>query len=240
MRVARAAASRGRSGGTSRVTRWRPPIDRADDATIDARLYGNWSAAPVPLSRIRRDWVERAVRSSELDSPKDLVKLSIPIPYEWVMEAGEPVLDLVVAWDTSVNAALQNAYASRDVTVTLRPSPDQRAVSSRRAEPATVRGYPLRARRFDLRSIVDRLDDNGEVVEDHWVLEVFYEQIAEYCAGLDFTPSQRVGIAFALRDIGEAQVSPQKAVQALPLVDSMVRLSETSLPVRAPVVVRAR
>lgn len=175
-----------------------------------------------------------------LESQKDLVKLTIPLPYDWILEATEPVLDLVVAWDTPVNAALQNAYASRDVKVRLRISPDARAINSRRSSTAAVPGYPLRRRQFDLGRTVKRLDEQGEIIGDDWILEVFYEQLSEYCAGLDFTPEQRVGVAFALRDIGANPTSPQSAIQSLAVAETMVRLSEQSIPVRAPIVITTR
>lgn len=175
-----------------------------------------------------------------LESSKDLARITIPVPMQWVTESVEPVLDVVVAWDTPVNAALTNAYGSRDVGVRLRPSPDSRAANSLRSKHAPVPGYPLVSRRYDLKRVAARLEENDESAGDLWLLELFYEELAVYCAGLDFTPEQRVGVAFALRDVGEAGVSPQATVLALPISSTMVRLSEASIPVRAPVVITAR
>lgn len=75
---------------------------------------------------------------------------------------------------------------------------------------------------------------------DLWIVELSYEQIADYYPGLDFSPQQRVAFAIELIDRGERRVSPQAAVQAMPIAQSLHRLSVPPQIVRAPVVLRVR
>jgi hypothetical protein len=215
-----------------------PPSLPPQYAELAARTLGRGEGRADPLLKPSGS-TAAFVWQGVLESSKDLARITIPVPAKWIAEAVEPVVDVVVAWDTPVNAALTNVYACRNVIARMRPSPDARAVNPKRSSAATD-GYPLYSRRYDLKKIVERLENDGEQPDDLWLLEVHYEQIAEYCPGLDFTPEQRVGISFALRDIGEQGVSPHSAVQALPISATMVRLSEGSIPVRAPVVVTAR
>ena len=89
---------------------------------------------------------------------------------------------------------------------------------------------------YDLKS----LPDGVSVTDDLWVLEVSYEDAAEYYPGLDFNPQQRVGLAAELYDENETPTSPQPMLQALPVVASMTRLSISPQIVRTPVVVKSR
>ena len=74
---------------------------------------------------------------------------------------------------------------------------------------------------------------------DMWLLEISYAQIADPYVGLDFTPEQRVGIAFRLYDDNDSPSSPQHAVQEPPNVDTMLRLAAPPARMRTPVVVKA-
>ncbi len=56
---------------------------------------------------------------------------------------------------------------------------------------------------------------------------------------MDFTASQRVGVAMELFDEDDkAPVSPQQYLQALKISSTMTHLSAVKMPVRQPVVIR--
>jgi len=71
-----------------------------------------------------------------------------------------------------------------------------------------------------------------------WDLEILYEQIAEYYPAITFAPQQRVAFAAELRDAAEAPVSPQAAVQGLPVAASMTRFGLPAAPVQVPIILR--
>jgi hypothetical protein len=73
-----------------------------------------------------------------------------------------------------------------------------------------------------------------------WLLQIDYKQIAEYYPGIDFSPQQRVAFAAELYDQSEKPVSPQSALQALPIAATMNRLSVTPTIVRTPIIIKAR
>jgi hypothetical protein len=73
-----------------------------------------------------------------------------------------------------------------------------------------------------------------------WLLELSYEDITSYPPAMDFDPRQRVAFAAELFDLGESPVDPQPAMQALPIVATMNRLSIQPTPIRSPVIVRTR
>jgi hypothetical protein len=92
--------------------------------------------------------------------------------------------------------------------------------------------------------MIDRIYDlrklpKGVTVEgDMWLLELSYEQIADYHLGMVFTPQQRVAFAAELFDNDDSPVSPQLALQALPAAKTMTRLSIPPQSVKIPMVVR--
>jgi hypothetical protein len=73
-----------------------------------------------------------------------------------------------------------------------------------------------------------------------WLLELGYEQIADYYPGIDFAPQQRIAFAAELMDKAEGPVSPQPFLQELPIATTMTRLSVPPVAVRAPIVLRIR
>jgi len=73
-----------------------------------------------------------------------------------------------------------------------------------------------------------------------WLIDLFYNEIAEYFSGMDFTPSQRVGVALELfDDTTGTPTSPQSFIQSLPIAATMTHLSSVRSPVRQPVIVRS-
>ncbi len=67
-----------------------------------------------------------------------------------------------------------------------------------------------------------------------WLLEMAYDNIAPYPPGMDFDPRQRVAFAAEIYDADEDPVDPHPAIQALPIANSMIRLSVQPDAVRMP------
>ena len=168
-----------------------------------------------------------------LDGPSDLIRVQLPIPKDWLTEAREPRLRLVVAWDSPANAAVENLWASRKVNFQLRVHLGTPALRSSGGGHKT---YPLIERTYDLR----RLHRVVSLVDDLWLLELSYEQAAEYYPAIDFSPQQRLAFAAELFDEAEQPVSPQAMLQALPVASSMTRFSVGAGPIRNPIVLKNR
>ena len=168
-----------------------------------------------------------------IDGPKDVARVQLPIPRNWRVQASAPRLRLVVSWDTPVNAAAYDVWACRRLMARLRPNPDARAMYPRGP---VQRSYPLLDRTYDL----TRLPSGVSIQGDTWLIELSYEQTADYYPGMDFSPQQRTAFAAELWDDSEKPVSPQGAVQALPVSQTMTLLSVPPTVVRAPVVLRVR
>lgn len=167
-----------------------------------------------------------------LADDKDIATIQIPIPADWLSEASEPHLRLIVAWDPPVNAAVNHLWATRDVSAKLRMRP---GIQAQRTSRVKARGtYPLLERLYNLRNL-----PADQIVEgDIWLVEIAYQQIAEYHAAMNFPPQQRVAFAAELLDIGQKQLSPQSHLQALAVTSTMTRLTVPPVATRLPVVLR--
>jgi hypothetical protein len=181
---------------------------------------------PTPSSAI-------LVWQGTIDSPSDIVRVQIPIPKEWLAHAKQPHLRLVLSWDSPVNAAVHHIWASRKVNAQLRAGPDTEALRSSRTG---HNSYPLVDRLYDLK----RLPANVKPLDDLWLLELSYNIIADQYPAIDFSPIQRVAFAAELFDQDEKPVSPQPAIQALPIATTMQRLSVTAVPIRNLVAIKSR
>jgi Subtilase family len=162
-----------------------------------------------------------------LSDKDDQAKIQIPIPLDWLNDAERPVLRLVVSWDPPVNSALSNLWTTRTVNCRLHEQPESRALRTRNLRHASP--YPLIERRYQL---------SKKGTEDLWLLEIEYEEIGEYNPAMEFTGEQRVAFAAELIDEGKKKVSPQAAIQAMPIAASMTRLAVPPSVVRTPVIVR--
>lgn len=183
--------------------------------------------------RLRKPMIERAVLLWQglLEGPGEIARITVPIPKNWYDQARKPVMRLVVSWDSPVNAAVAGLWATRKVSVQLKASPDSLALQGTRRGHAS---YPLIDRLYDLQKLPKGVTISG----DMWLLELSYEQTADYHLGMVFTPQQRVAFAAELFDEAEAPVSPQAALQALPAAVTMTRLSIPPQSIKIPVVVR--
>jgi len=167
-----------------------------------------------------------------LDGPGDVARVALPIPRDWHSKAHRPWLRVVAYWDSPVNAAVASLWATRKVSVHLKASPDGPSLQGSRAGHPS---YPVIDRSYDLR----KLPKNASVEGDIWLLELSYDQIADYHTGMVFTPQQRVAFCAELFDRGHDPVSPQVAIQSLPSAVTMSRLSVPPQSIKTAVVVKA-
>jgi hypothetical protein len=170
-----------------------------------------------------------------LESPRDTVRIQLPIPLEWLNEAEKPVLRLIVCSDPPVSEAAQVGWACRKVRPVLHLGPD---VPSVRARAGTHPTFPVIDRHYALDRYKPGRDKPAE--GDLWLLEIAYDEIAPYPPAMDFDPRQRVAFAAELVDQGEAAIDPQAAMQALPIATTMNRLSIQSTPIRSPIIIKTR
>jgi hypothetical protein len=210
-----------------------PPVESKVAASLIERTLGRGTGNSVKLDKPD---AHNAVMiwQGVLEGPDDLARVQIPIPASWFGTATEPYLRLVLAWDPPVNVALPNIWTTRRVSGQLRTSIDTTALHPRTVGPAST--YPLIERYYNLR----KLPKGVEAKDDLWVFEVSYEQIAEYHPAIDFSPQQRVAFAAELIDLNAKPVSPQSAIQALPIAQTMVRLSVPPVVVRTPIMLRTQ
>lgn len=116
-----------------------------------------------------------------------------------------------MSWDPPVNAAVSGLWATRKVTAHLKASPDTPSLRGTKGGHAS---YPLIDKTYDLQ----KLPKGASVDGDIWLVELSYDQTADYHIGIAFTPQQRVAFVAELFDSSEQPVSPQAALQALPLL----------------------
>lgn len=168
-----------------------------------------------------------------VESAKDVVRVQVPIPMEWLAQATDPVLRLCVCYDPPVNEAAKAVWACRKVKVVLHTGPESPAI---RAPSGSHPSYPLISREYKLA----RYAPGGEIPSesDLWLLELQYDEVFDYPPGMAFDPRQRVAFAAELLDRSAAPIDPQPSMQALPIAKSMNRLSITSTALRNPVLVR--
>lgn len=168
-----------------------------------------------------------------IESPRDTVRVQIPIPLDWLNEAEKPFLRLVVCSDPPVNEAFQGGWVCRRIRPVLHPGPDIKAIQAPRGAHAT---YPVLDRLYSLEHYKSGQDKAA--VGDLWLVEISYEEIAPYIPARDFDPRQRVAFAAEVIDMGESPVDPQSAMQSLPIAPTMNRLSIQPVPIRSPIIIK--
>jgi hypothetical protein len=206
-----------------------PPVsDPAIDALAKRTLgYGTASSerlnAPIWDSAI-------LIWQGVLEDKSDIARIQLPIPREWLRKARDPRLRLFVAADVPVNAAVEEIWASRKIVARLRPHPESRAL---RARPTATDVYALVGREYNLSRI-----DADELESDLWILELHYDEIAEYLPSMIFPAQQRVAFAAELFDADEKNESPQPFLQSMAFTQTMSRLSVPPTIARTPIVLR--
>lgn len=170
-----------------------------------------------------------------LEDKNDLVAVQLPVPSDWRTQAKAPRLRVVVAYDPPVNQAVQEVWACRKVEIKLKTNqmPEAKGVTSKSRG---HRSYPLLDRTYDLR--IDAEADG--LIEETWRLELHYEEIADYPPGPIFSSQQRVAVAMELFDDDELPMSPQQALQALPVTTTMKTLSVPPATFRRPIILPSR
>ena len=203
--------------------------------TLAERTLGRGTASadrlsrPLPGSAV---YVWQGV----LETTKDVARVQLPVPREWLQSAGDPRLRLVWSWDPPVHDAVPELWACRRVTLHVKPIPDGNAL---RGGSKAHHSHPLIDREFDI-SLGRLAEARLTPPDDVWVIELSYEDIAEYFPGLEFSPQQRVAFVAELFDASETPVSPQPAVQKLPIAGTMIRLGVPRTQIATPVIVKAR
>ena len=172
-----------------------------------------------------------------LNGVEDKARIQVPIPRAWLQDATLPCLRVVGAWESPVNVAVEHVWASRKVGLQLRTTAASKALSPKGR---SHHSYPLLERKYELNAESLAKKEIAPPEGDFWLLEVSYEEIAEYAATTEFSPHQRVGIAMELWDEGEEPKSPQGSMQALPQALTMTRLTIPENRVPNPIIVRPR
>lgn len=165
-----------------------------------------------------------------LEGPGHSARVRVPLPLDWLKEADAPHVRVVCAWNAPVNAAAAEIWACRKVNLQLRPSLDADAPRGRGNASGA---YPMIDKVYDMGA--DRLKKLGGEVTDEWVLEVAYEDVAPYPPLMRVDEEQRVSVAFELFDAGETNVSPQAAVQAMTVTQTMIQLGGMQQPIWSPI-----
>ncbi len=209
------------------------PVEDQEVRTLVERTLG---VGQANIQRIREPRSDTAVFlwQGYIESPRDTTRVQLPIPIAWLSEAETPVLRIVICSDPPVND-IPVSWACRQVVVYLRPTPDAKALRRPRGEHAS---YPTIIREYDLAPYKPGQQDGNK--DDMWTLEFSYDEIAPYQAAMDFDPRQRVAFAAELLDRGARPISPQDALQALPIAATMNRLSIQNTPVRSPIILKTR
>jgi len=169
-----------------------------------------------------------------LDAPGSIARVRVPVPHAWMEHAKRPSLRIVCAWNTPVSAAAPDAWSSRDVTMVLKPTLGTDAIRGK----GRPRGsYPIIDRTW-------RLDQDGKgrprptSPTGEWVVEVSYEEVGPYPATLQIPPQQKAALVMELFDDSDDPVSPQGALQKLPIAGTMIQLAGVSHEIQVPVRIR--
>lgn len=184
-------------------------------------------------ARLDRPLAESAVFlwQGTLDEPGDTARIRLPIPREWLAEARSPKLRTVCAWNTPVSAAAPDIWASRKVSMQVRPGFEDQAP---RASGRAVGAYPMIDKTYDLdREALRSL--KIEPGDDEWILEVSYEERGPYPVGVVVSDQQRVSVVWELFDAEPNGISPQGAIQAMVLTADMISLGGAVQPIWSPI-----
>ena len=166
-----------------------------------------------------------------LEDKNDLALIQVPVPRAWLSAASKPRLRVVFAADVPVNAAAAEIWASRKISIRFRPRPDIRSLTAQKRRGGD--SYPLVSQEYSFARV-----DVSQLDSDFWIMELSYEQLADYLPSMAFAAQQRVAFAAELYDEDPDPASPQALLQALPAASSMNRLSAQGSVVQTPVTLR--
>lgn len=208
-----------------------PPVDHPAVRDLAEVTLGRGTAS---AHRLNAPSAETGVMiwQGVLEDDKDIARIQIPIPHDWLNDADDPGLRLIVAWDPPVNAAVKRLWTTRNVSATLRMRLDVPAHHTSKVK--SHGSYPMLERIFHLRKF-----PTGYNVEGHtWIIEIAYDQTAEYHPAMAFPSQQRVAFAAELLDNGPKKLSPQLGLQSIAATHTMTRLTIPTVSARMPVVLR--
>ncbi|MFN0250263.1 MAG: S8 family serine peptidase [Kofleriaceae bacterium] len=211
----------------------RPPLPTAHE-----RLAKRTVGRGLPSAdRLRRPDLRSAVFVWQcvLQAPGTVSRVRIPVPLEWLKNAKQPEMRVVASWNGPVNMALADSWACRKVSIKVRPFGAEEAL---RGGGKTPGGYPLIDRTFEI-DLATLTKKKFDVNDQLWVLEAEYAELGEYPPAMTVSPQQKVGVVVELVDTGEAPVSPQTHVQAMPIAAELDRLSVPSAPIMTPITIRS-
>lgn len=166
-----------------------------------------------------------------LEDKDDMALVQIPVPKQWLAVAGHPKMRLVVSADVPANAATSEIWASRKISAKIRSAPESRALRAQKRRGGE--SYPLVSQEYSFRNI--EIDD---LSGDMWIIEITYEDIADYLPSMAFASQQRVAFAAELFDESPSPESPQALLQGMPAAATMTRLTAQNVIVKTPVVLR--
>ena len=169
-----------------------------------------------------------------LESTRDLLRVRIPIPKDWLTDAKNAELRLCVCYDSPVNHAALKNWACRKIDITVKTEADNKAV--RGGTNRAHQTYPLFFRNFNLTKICSKT----QPAYDSWIIELKYQEISPYVAGNTFDPRQKVAVVAELIDLADDPVSPHSSLQALPFASELNLLAANRSRSIAPVIIQNR
>jgi hypothetical protein len=170
-----------------------------------------------------------------IQSPRDIVRVQLPVPSSWLEQASAPILRIAICYDPPVNDSARDTWTCRRVKAVLHTGADEHTV---RAPSGAHHSYPLIVREYTKLKPYAPSGDRP-AGGDMWLLELQYEEIFDYVPGMIFDPQQRVAFVAELVDGAERPVDPQPAIQGLPAAATMSRLAAVPAQVRSSVLVRS-
>jgi hypothetical protein len=166
-----------------------------------------------------------------LEDKDDMALVQIPIPKQWLLATQNPKMRFVISADVPVNAAASEIWASRKISVKVRPAPDSKALRAQKRKGGE--SYPLVFQEYTFGNV-----DANALQSDSWIVEIAYDDIADYLPSMAFASQQRVAFSAELFDDSPTPTSPQPRLQAMPVIASMNRLTAQTVVVKTPVVLR--
>jgi hypothetical protein len=164
-----------------------------------------------------------------VDGPDDVVRVLLPVPKPWLLQAKLPKLRLALAWNTFVSDAASALWSCRRVGAQVQLS--QASTSSLRSKPERLGAtYPRSVRTYDLGTpaVKENIGDNGLILCLSYKTEGLAPMLPFVVAG----PEQSVAFSAELFD-ASGETSPfEDVVKLEPTIGVMNRLRAAAIPVR--------
>jgi hypothetical protein len=138
-----------------------------------------------------------------LEDKNDIARVQLPIPRAWLETASKPHLHIFLAGDVPANAAASEIWASRNLSMKLLRSVEGPALRAKNL--TTNEYYPLVSRNYSLQRKKD------QITGDLCMLEISYEDAADYLPSMSFASQQRVAFAAELYDAEDPSKSSERS-----------------------------